>query len=235
VGLDGLRSVGILGGSFNPPHLGHRALARQALEQLRLDGVLLMPAHVSPHKTEAEDPGPEHRLAMCRLLIEDAPGLSACALEIDRDGPSYTVDTLEALHASHPDAELTFIVGADTASTLPAWREPAKLLGLAGLAVAARAGSTRQELLDRIASLISASTDPVASTAELNAAGRRRDEWAGHAPSITFLDMPAMDVSSSMARERAARGLAIDELVGSAVARYVREHDLYSLDTGRTR
>jgi nicotinate-nucleotide adenylyltransferase len=220
--LDDLRSVGILGGSFNPPHLGHCALAQHAREQLGLERVVLVPAYVSPHKSEAEDPGPEHRLNMCRLLIGDASGLSVCGLEIERGGASYTVDTLEALHASHPSAELTFIVGADTASTLPAWREPARLLELAELAVAARAGSTREDVLDRVAS-IGVGADRFASSTQPAAA----DRSAAEPPSVRFLDMPVVDASSSVARERAARGLPIDELVGSDVARYIVEHGLY--------
>jgi nicotinate-nucleotide adenylyltransferase len=218
--------LGILGGSFNPPHVGHRALARHAREQLGLERVLLMPAHVSPYKSDAADPGSEHRLEMCRLLIGDAPGLSVCALEIDRGGASYTVDTLEALHASHPDAELTFIVGADTASTLPAWHEPARLVELAGLAIAARAGSTRRDVLDRVAS-VGASSGGVSSAAPLLTADLLCGEPPSGPRSVRFLEMPVMDVSSSMARERTARGLPIDGIVGPAVARYIRERGLY--------
>jgi nicotinate-nucleotide adenylyltransferase len=221
-----VRRIGILGGSFNPPHLGHRELARHAGEQLGLERVLLMPAHVAPHKSDAADPGPEHRLEMCRLLIGDTPGLSVCALEIDRGGASYTVDTLEALHASHPDAELTFIVGADTASTLPAWHEPARLIELAGLAVAARAGSTRQDVLDRVAS-VGNSSGGASPAAPLLAADLLRGDQHNGPRSVRFLEMPVMDVSSSMARERAARGLPIDEIVGPAVARYIGERGLY--------
>jgi nicotinate-nucleotide adenylyltransferase len=99
--------------------------------------VLLMPAHIPPHKSAEQDPGAQHRLNMCRLAADGEPGVSVCSLEIDRPGPSYTVDTLSAIHASHPDAELTFIVGADIARTLPAWREPAKVLELAHVAVGA--------------------------------------------------------------------------------------------------
>jgi nicotinate-nucleotide adenylyltransferase len=221
-----VRRIGILGGSFNPPHLGHRELARHACEQLGLGRVLLMPAHVAPHKSDAADPGPEHRLEMCRLLIGEAPALSVCALEIDRGGASYTVDTLEALHASHPDAELTFIVGADTASTLPSWHDPARLIELAGLAVAARTGSARQDVLDRVAS-VGNSSGGASSAAPLLGADLLRDEPHNGPRSVTFLEMPVMDVSSSMARERAARGLPIDEIVGPAVARYIGERGLY--------
>jgi nicotinate-nucleotide adenylyltransferase len=202
VAPEDLRSLGILGGTFNPPHLGHLAVARHAREELGLERVLLMPARISPHKPVAEDPGREHRLRMCRLLLAGVDGLSASALEIERDGPSYTVDTLKIIHASHPHAELTFIVGADTASTLPAWREPAKLLELADVAVAARAGSDQRALLTAVAPLMDSS-------------------------SVRFLEAPVMEVSSSMARERAAAGEPIDDLVGPAVAGYIAAHRLY--------
>jgi nicotinate-nucleotide adenylyltransferase len=210
-----LRSVGILGGTFNPPHLGHLALARHALGELGLQHVLMMPAHIPPHKPTEEGPGPEHRLRMCRLLVADTAGVSVCALEIERGGPSYTVDTLQAIHASHPGAQLTLIVGADTAATLPAWREPAKLLGLADLAVAARDGSGRGGVLRTVAPLLAAARPSVSNPAA----------------ALTFLDMPAVEVSSSMARERVARGDPIEDLVGGAVAGYIAEHGLYGKPT----
>ena len=171
-----------------------------------------MPAHIPPHKLSEEDPGPQHRLQMCRLCVGEIDGLSVCALEIERGGASFTVDTLQAIHSRHPDAKLTFIVGADTASTLPAWREPAKLLELADLAVAARIGSARQGVLDTLAPLLGAD--------------RARPGDRG-AQRIRFLAMPTMEVSSSMARERVARGAAIEDLVGGAVAGYIHEHGLY--------
>ena len=201
--------MGILGGTFNPPHLGHLAIARHAHEELALQRVLLMPAHIPPHKLSEEDPGPQHRLQMCRLCVGEIDGLSVCALEIERGGPSFTVDTLQAIHSRHPDAKLTFIVGADTASTLPAWREPARLLELADLAVAARLAQApdRDALAPRWA-------PPAPSRA---IAGRRSGSSA----------CPSMEVSSSMARERVARGAAIEDLVGGAVAGYIHEHGLY--------
>jgi nicotinate-nucleotide adenylyltransferase len=204
--------IGILGGTFNPPHLGHLAVAAHAYAELGLKRVLLMPACVPPHKRGTEDPGPEHRLGMCRLLVKDAPGLSVCALEIEREGPSYTVDTLRAIHASHPDAQLTFILGADTASTLPSWREPVELLGLADLAVAAREGSGREGVRDILAPLLAARPP----------GGGRRS-----ATEVRFLSMPVTEVSSSAARERVGRGEPIEDLVGTGVAGYIAEHGLY--------
>jgi nicotinate-nucleotide adenylyltransferase len=206
-----VRRAGILGGTFNPPHLGHLAIASHARDELELDRVLLIPAQIPPHKPTAEDPGSGHRLRMCSLLVEHAGGLSVCALEIERGGRSFTVDTLEMIHASHPDAELTFILGADTASTLPAWRKPAKLLELVDLAVAARAGSAREQVLDTVASL-----SEVSGGAPLN-----------DSSAVRFLDLPVMEVSSSMVRRRLAGGEPIDDLVGPAVAGYIKENDLY--------
>jgi nicotinate-nucleotide adenylyltransferase len=215
-----LRSVGILGGTFNPPHLGHLALARYAREELALERVLLMPSHIAPHKSTEQDPGPQHRLNMCRLAVDGEPRVSVCSLEIERPGPSYTVDTLSAIHASHPDAQLTLIVGADIAPTLPAWREPAKVLELAHVAIGARTGACDEDMLATVASL---SRSP-----EGDRASRRRP-GAGE---VRFLPMPVVEVSSSIVRERVARGESVEQLVGPAVARYISEHGLYGARAG---
>jgi nicotinate-nucleotide adenylyltransferase len=176
-----------------------------------------MPARIPPHKTPERDPGAEQRLAMCRLAIDGEPGLSACSLEIDRPGPSYTIDTLNAIHAIQPDAELTFIVGADIARTLPSWREPAQVLELAGLAVAERNGASRDEVLGTVAEV------------------RTSSGGGGHATGagdVVFLEMPRVDVSSSIVRERAALGEPLEPLVGAPLARYISEQGLYQAGTG---
>jgi len=200
VATAGLRSIGILGGTFNPPHLGHLALAGHAKSELGLERVLLMPAHSAPHKTDERDPGPEQRLEMCRLAVGDEAGLAVCGLEIERGGPSYTVDTLRAIHASHEEAELTFIVGADMARTIPQWREPRALLELASLAVAERKDGRREDVLGALALLQAR---------------------------MTFLEMGMVEISSSLVRERVAAGEPVGELVGPAVAAYIAEHGLY--------
>lgn len=199
-GAGGPGGLGILGGSFNPPHRGHIELARHALRELGLSRVLLMPARVSPGKRVEEEPNPAHpthRLVMCRLAAAGFEGLEACALEIEREAPSYTVDTLRALHDEHPDIALTFILGADVASTLPTWHEAAELPALARFAVALRVG------------------------------GRPIVEPDHVGFPIIRLHMPMIDASSSLVRERVRRGLPIEELVGSAVASYIAEHGLY--------
>jgi nicotinate-nucleotide adenylyltransferase len=195
--------LGILGGTFDPPHLGHLAIARHALRELSLSRVVLMPARMPPHKPLEPQPSPAQRLQMCELLVASQQRVSACALELERGGPSYTVDTLTEIHASHPRAELTFIVGADIAATLPAWREPRRLLELAELAVAARSGTDRRKVLDAIAAV------------------------AAPEPRVRFLEAPPIDVSSSLVRERAAAQQPLQPLVGADVARYIVEHGLY--------
>src|SRR6059058_2054539 len=111
--------LGILGGTFNPPHLGHLVCAQEAYLQLGLERVLLIPARIPPHKPVDEEPGAEHRLELCRLAVGDDARFEVSDLEIKRDGPSYTVDTLEELQSQAPDSELFLIVGGDVAAGLP--------------------------------------------------------------------------------------------------------------------
>jgi nicotinate-nucleotide adenylyltransferase len=193
---------------FNPPHLGHLALARAAASDLGLARVLLMPTLVPPHKPAEDDPGAEHRLRMCTLAVREYPCVEVCTLELQRPGPSYTVDTLRSIHANHPDAEVTLIVGADMARTLDSWREPSEILTLARLAVAERDGVTREEVLSALAPL-----SPQSPSAGAGA--------------TVFLSMPPREVSSSMVRERVALGAPIDDLVSDEVAGYIAEHGLY--------
>lgn len=209
--------LGILGGTFNPPHVGHLAVATHALSQLGCERVLLMPSHTPPHKLPQHDPGPGHRLRMCELAVAGHAGLEAGALEIERGAPSYTVDTLSALHAppapnppaahgsNHPAPRLTLILGSDMARTLPSWRRANEIVELADIAVAERPGDGRAQVL-----------------AVLESLGAR----------ASFLEMPPIDVSSSMVRGRVARGESVAGLVAAAVADYIAEHGLYLQTSG---
>lgn len=185
---------------FNPPHLGHLALAQAAVEDLGLERVLLTPVLVPPHKPAKWDPGVEHRLRMCTLLAHSDPRVGVCTLELERPAPSYTVDTLRSIHASQPEAELTLIVGADMARTLGSWNRPQEILGLARLAVAEREGSTRREVLENLAPL---------------------------SGEVVFLRMPRHDISSTLVRRRVTSGEPIEELVGGEVAGYIAGQELY--------
>ncbi len=138
--------IGILGGTFNPPHLGHLICGQEAHLRLGLDRVILMPAGRPPHKPLEDDPGAEHRLELCRRAVAADPRFEVSDLEVRREGPSYTVDTLAALHSRMPDSELFLIVGGDVAAGLPTWHEPERVLSLATLAVAKRRGTSRRSI-----------------------------------------------------------------------------------------
>lgn len=196
--------VGILGGTFNPPHLAHLACAQEAHAQLALDRVLLMPAGEPPHKTVAPgDPSPRQRFELCRLAVAGDARFEVSAVELERPGRSYTADTLRLLHERAPEDELTFIVGGDMAASFPSWHEPETVLSLATLAVAERRGAKRDAIERALAPL------------------------AGAGASIVYLDMPRIDVSSSELRERVAHDRPIRYLVPDAVADAIAAEGLY--------
>jgi nicotinate-nucleotide adenylyltransferase len=197
--------VGILGGTFNPPHIGHLVMAQEAHQQLALDHVVLMPVHTPPHKELHADPGTEVRAQLCRLAVEGDERLRVSTREINREGPSYTVQTLRAITAEQPEDELVFIVGGDMALSLPTWKEPEAILALATVAVAAREGTGRQDIAARLAGL------------------------AGVQERMRFFEMPRLDVSSSEIRRRVAAGRPVRYLVPTAVAEYLGAHGLYRL------
>ena len=194
--------VGILGGTFNPPHVGHLICAQEALVQLELDRVVLMPVREPPHKEALADPGAEHRLEMCRLAVARDERMSVSTLELERPGPSYTADTLREIHATAPGDELTFIVGGDMAHALPTWREPEAVLSLATLAIAERAGARRADIAEGLLDLRGGS-------------------------SVRFFDMPRMDISSSDIRRRVREGRPIRYLVPDEVLHYIGAQGLY--------
>ena len=204
-----MAAIGILGGTFNPPHIGHLVCAQEARAQLELDRVVLMPVHTPPHKEALDDPGPEARLALCEAAVAGDEELEVSTLEIERGGPSFTVDTLRALHGSREGDDLTFIVGGDMASSLPSWRDPEAVLELARVAVAEREEHRRQEIAERVGGLRGA---------------RER---------IVFFTMPRLDVSSSDIRLRVAEGRPIRWLVPGEVRVEIERRGLYGAATGR--
>jgi len=198
-----LTAVGILGGTFNPPHLAHLVCASEARAQLELDEVMLVPTGIPPHKEMDDEPGAAHRVEMCRLAIAGHEDwLSVSEIEVERAGPSYTVDTLREINARRPGDQLTFIVGGDMAWSLPSWKEPEAILGLASVAVAERAGARREEVRERLAGL----------------AGAER---------IVYIDIPRLDISSSALRRRVRAGRSVDFLVTDAVGAYIQQGGLY--------
>jgi nicotinate-nucleotide adenylyltransferase len=178
--------------------------AQEAMSGLELDRVLLIPVHTPPHKQLEDEPGVQHRLELCRRAAAGVDGIEVSSLEADSPGPSFTVDTLRKLHERNPEDQLTFIVGADQASGLPDWREPAALLELAELGVVGRGDVRDADVLERLAVL------------------------PGAAARVRFFSMPRIDVSSSVIRARVAEGLPLRWLVPDAVAAYISEHGLYA-------
>jgi nicotinate-nucleotide adenylyltransferase len=194
--------IGVLGSAFNPPHLGHLALAQEAAWQLGLAEVVLVPTGQAPHKRIADDPGRKARMEMTRLAAEDDECLSVSTLEVEREGPSYTYETLEALAQERGDRELVFVMGADAAVGLESWRAPERVVELASLAVARRAGVSDADL----------------------AAAMRSVGCEGRA---TMLEMPQFGVSSSVVRERAKQGRPLRYLVPDSVAAFIEEKGIY--------
>lgn len=195
-------AIGVLGSAFNPPHLGHLALAQEAHFQLGLDEVVLVPTGHAPHKRMADDPGREARMEMTRLAAADDSRFSVSSLEVDREGPSYTYETLEALAEERADRELVFVMGADAAVGLESWRKPERVVELASVAVARRAGVSDPEVATVMRSL-------------------------GCEDRATMLEMPQFGVSSSAVRERAGQRRPLRYLVPDAVSSFIEEKGIY--------
>jgi nicotinate-nucleotide adenylyltransferase len=194
--------IGVLGGAFNPPHTGHMVLAQEALVQLELERVLLMPMGEAPHREIADDPGRDARFELCEAAVSGDERMEVSRLEVDREGPSYTVDTLEALAAERPGDELVWILGGDQAAKLRSWREPERVLELARIAATER-GAWRQPGI-------------FVEASHLRNSGR-----------LVFFDMPPMGLSSTMIRRRVGRGQPVKYLVPDAVADVIEERGLY--------
>jgi nicotinate-nucleotide adenylyltransferase len=199
--------IGLFGGTFDPPHVGHLALAEAARESLRLDRVLFVPAGLPPHKGRARLSDVAHRFAMTRLAVRGNGAFTVSALEARRDGPSFTVDTLRALRKRAPRAHIFLLMGADSLEEFPTWRDPETILAFATLAVACRPGVA-----------------PAAGRVPWRGAALRR---LGGAARIAWLGNPGLDVSSSAIRARLRRRRTVRYLIPDAVARYIARHRLY--------
>jgi nicotinate-nucleotide adenylyltransferase len=200
--------IGVYGGSFDPPHVGHLLMASDAFELLALDRLLFVPAATQPLKVGAAAASPSDRFTMVRLLCGGDPRFEVDPVEIDRSGLSYTVDTLAALATRHAGAELFFLVGADVLATFADWREPDRVLELARLVVLRRAGTTPDVTVDALAARLA----PPASR-------------GGREPIV--LAVRRVDVSSTEVRARVRAGQPIGGFVPEAVAGYVRARGLY--------
>ncbi len=196
--------IGILGGTFDPIHSGHLVVAEVVRVWLELALVLFVPAGQPWLKANNIISVAAHRLEMVRLAIAGRPYFQLSTLELEREGPTYTVDTLLALKKKGGSKDETFfILGWDNLVDLPRWHQPVKLISLCRLLAVPRVGC------------------PVPDLAELD------KELPGLASRVILLDKPEIDISASVVRERVCRGLSIGSLVPQAVAEYISEHGLY--------
>ena len=202
-----MQKIAALGGSFNPIHLAHMAMAEQARERLGLDRVLFIPARIPPHKTSvALAPGGQ-RLEMLRLAIAGHPAFEACDIELRREGPSYTIETIEELRRQYGEsAKIYFLIGLDSVSELGTWREIRQLASRCKLVPMDRPGAKEP--------------DPAAL-------GQAVGEEEARAILARRIRMPLMDISSSDIRARAAAGRSIRCLVPQAVEEYIHRRGLY--------
>jgi nicotinate-nucleotide adenylyltransferase len=197
------RRLGVLGGAFNPPHIGHLVLAQEAGWQLELDTVVLVPTGQAAHKEIEDDPGGDVRLEMTRVAAEGDERLSVSDLEVKRPGPSYMYETLELLADAHPDTDLVLLMGADVAMGLGDWERPERVLELARLGVVRRARLADELIEESIA----------------EAGGKSGPSW---------IAMPALEVSSSGVRERVRERKPIRYLVPGPVADLIGSRGLYA-------
>jgi nicotinate-nucleotide adenylyltransferase len=201
-------SVGILGGTFDPIHHGHLVIAEEAREALGLERVLFVPTASPPHKPGRLVTDPGHRLAMVRLAVDGNPAFVTSAVEVERGGSSFTVDTLEALLAGGL-ADPWLILSSEALAGFPTWREPSRILDLARLAVVPRGGH------DALGTAWFA------------------ERFPGRDDRVRFVPGPLLPISGSVVRRRAAAGRSVRYLVPDSVARYIADHALYADPTWR--
>ena len=198
-------NIGVLGGTFDPIHNGHLIIAEEARARLNLTEVLFVPAGLPWLRMNSPISAAEHRVQMVRLAIGNKPYFKLSTIEVERAGPSYTVDTIAELKGRFgAKGELFFILGWDSLAELPKWREPERLIKLCRLAAVPRVGYPKPDLKALEAAI------------------------PGSANRVILLDTPLIDISASVIRQRVARGLSIGRLVPGPVARYIREQGLYT-------
>jgi nicotinate-nucleotide adenylyltransferase len=197
-----MERIGILGGTFDPPHIGHLILAQHALDAIGFSQLLFVPAADPPHKQQEAKSPVEHRLAMLEWAIADNPYFAISRVDIDRPGPHYSVDMVRLLQADYPLAELYFIMGGDSLRDLPKWHQPQEFIRLCKIAVMRRPQNTISRNM-------------------------HRDTLPELAERLTIVDAPLIDVSSSAIVARCTAGQSIRYLVPDAVLAYIKDHQLY--------
>lgn len=195
-------NLGLFGGSFDPVHYGHLLLAEMCREACALDEIWFIPAAIAPHKPAHPAAPASARLEMLRLAIGGHEAFRVSPIEVDRGDVSYTVDTLEEVHAAHPEAALHLLMGSDSLADLPTWRHPARICEVATLAVVHRAGT------------------PPPDFAPLSTIGQKVNQ--------RVVEMPGWELSSREIRRRIASDLSIRFQTPRAVEEYIKAHKLYA-------
>ena len=214
--------IGILGGTFNPIHLGHLAAAEEVRDRLKLDIVLLIPAFLPPHKSESGMPSAAQRQEMVILAVKGNPHFQVSDIEIRRGGRSYTIDTIEELRRSYPCAELVFITGLDTFLDIRTWKEWERLLTICAFAVLSRQGFRFRDLAP-----FGFLQVPPGDLERLDA-GETTGIAAGRgAVRIALERIPLYDISSTDIRSRVRSGRSVKYHLPEAVEGYIIEHKLY--------
>lgn len=198
------KQIGIMGGTFDPIHNGHIEMAKKCLEYFELDEVIFLPAGDPPHKQGYAVTDKHKRLEMTRLAVKDMPGFSVSDIEIERQGYTYTIDSLRELGGLYKDARFFYIIGADTLSELYTWKDIEEVARLTKFLVVGR------------------SNIPV--SALHNAAARVREDFGGQLLDAQFT---GPDMSSTLIRDLARKGMALEGYVPAEVARYIRENNIY--------
>jgi nicotinate-nucleotide adenylyltransferase len=198
--------IGVFGGTFDPVHLGHLIMAEQCREQAGLDQLWFVPAARPPHKAEHVITSFDRRVDMLNLAIAGQPAFQVNAIEKDRPGPSFTVDTLETLHQQHPGNEFWWVLGSDSLYDLPGWREPGRIVELAGLLIVPRPSF------------------PVWPESQLRTSLHLPE---GTPLRLTLIHMPLIEISSRDLRRRVTEGRSLRYMVPRAVECYIEQHGLY--------
>jgi nicotinate-nucleotide adenylyltransferase len=214
------RRIGLLGGTFNPVHLGHVQAAQEVRRRFRMNRVLFIPSSLPPHKRSAEIASPDDRLRMVKLACRGRLGLAASPIEIEAGGTSYSVLTLEKVRRRYSGAQLFFILGVDAFAEIDTWRDYPRVLEQCHFVVISRPGFD----LEQARGVLRGSLGPriVALGPKETAGARLPDE-----PRIFLVPIVALDISSTEIRRRARRGEPLRGLVPAAVETYIRRHRLY--------
>ena len=203
-GMNQAKRVGMIGGTFDPIHIGHLIIAEEARTRLELQQMVFVPAGRPPHKLDHEIADAESRVAMVRLAIADNPHFAASRIDVDRPGPCYSIDTVRILQSQQgSETQVFFLIGSDSLSELPTWYQPERLLRLCQVVAVRRPG--HQVDLGKVDRLL-----------------------PGAGALIQVLDAPFLDVSSTEIRRRVHAGRSIRYLVPAPVEQFIREHGLYS-------